>query len=118
MSVLHASLRVAEGQARETGDHVRAAALDGEAQAIEDALLDAVREGLELLEAMGCYVRTGHHSSTSGEWRDVVAVWCQPGLDRPVLEGSTMGKRMRPHRGGDVSGLVQTVYVSNGRGAQ
>jgi hypothetical protein len=70
VSVLHASLRVAAGQARQAGDHVTAASLDGEAQAIEDALLDAVREGLELLEAMACYVRTGHHSKDTGEWRD------------------------------------------------
>ena len=70
VSVLHASLRVAAGQARDVGDQVKAAALDGEAQAIEDALLDSVREGLELLEAMACYVRTGHHSATTGEWRD------------------------------------------------
>jgi TrwC relaxase len=70
VSVLHASLRVAAGQARQAGDQVKAAALDGEAQAIEDALLDAVREGLELLEAMACYVRTGHHSKDTGEWRD------------------------------------------------
>jgi conjugative relaxase-like TrwC/TraI family protein len=70
VSVLHASLRVAAGQARHAGDHVKAAALDSEAQAIEDALLDAVREGLELLEAMACYVRTGHHSASTGEWRD------------------------------------------------
>jgi conjugative relaxase-like TrwC/TraI family protein len=70
VSVLHASLRVAAGQAREAGDHVKAAALDGGAQAIEDAMLDAVREGLELLEAMACYVRTGHHSKDTGEWRD------------------------------------------------
>jgi TrwC relaxase len=70
VSVLHASLRVAAGQARQAGDHVTAAALDREAQAIEDALLDAVRGGLELLEAMACYVRTGHHSKDTGEWRD------------------------------------------------
>ena len=70
VSVLHASLRVAPGQAREAGDGVKAAALDGEAQAIEDALLNAVREGLELLGAMACYVRTGHHSKDTGEWRD------------------------------------------------
>jgi conjugative relaxase-like TrwC/TraI family protein len=70
VSVLHASLRVAAGQARQAGDHVAAAALDGEAQAFEDALLGAVREGLELLEAMACYVRTGHHSKDTGEWRD------------------------------------------------
>jgi conjugative relaxase-like TrwC/TraI family protein len=70
VSVLHASLRVAAGQAREAGDEVKAAALDGEAQAVEDALLDTVREALELLEAMACYVRTGHHSKDTGEWRD------------------------------------------------
>ena len=70
VSVLHASLRVAAAQAREAGDQVKAAALDGEAQAIEDALREAMREGLELLEAMACYVRTGHHSATTGEWRD------------------------------------------------
>ena len=70
VSVLHASLRVAAGQARQAGDDVTAAALDGEAQAIEDALLDSMREGLELLEAMACYIRTGHHSKDTGEWRD------------------------------------------------
>jgi hypothetical protein len=59
VSVLHASLRVAAGQAREAGDEVKAAALDGEAQAIEDALLDAVREGLELLEAATLAVSPG-----------------------------------------------------------
>ena len=70
ISVLHASIRVAAAQARETWDEIKAVALDAEAQAIESALLDSVREGLELLEAMGCYVRTGHHSATTGEWRD------------------------------------------------
>jgi len=70
ISVLHASLRVAAAHACDAGDDVTAAALDGEAQAIEDALREAMREGLELLEAMACYVRTGHHSATTGEWRD------------------------------------------------
>jgi len=70
VSVLHASLRVAAGRAREAGDEATAAALDGEARAIEDALLEAVREGLEVLEAQACYVRTGHHSKDTGEWRD------------------------------------------------
>ena len=39
VSVLHASLRVAAAQAREAGDDVKGAALDGEAHAIEDALV-------------------------------------------------------------------------------
>jgi integrase len=96
VSVLHASLRVAAGQARETGDQVKAAALDGEAQAIEDALLDAVREGLELLEAMACYVRTGHHSATMGEWRDGKGLG-SPALVASMLEAcGTVGKRQGP----------------------
>jgi TrwC relaxase len=66
VSVLHASLRVAAAHARQAGDHAKAAALDGEAQAIEEALLESVREGLELLQAMACYVRTGHHSKDTG----------------------------------------------------
>jgi len=77
VSVLHASLRVAAGQARHAGDHVKAAALDGEAQTIEDALLDAVREGLELFEAMACYVRTSHHSATTGSGGTAKA-WSRP----------------------------------------
>jgi TrwC relaxase len=91
ISVLHASLRVAAGQAREAGDHAKAAALAGEAQAIEDALLDSVREGLELLEAMACYVRTGHHSKDTGEWRDgkglVATSWLHT-ISRPERPGS------------------------------
>jgi len=71
ISVLHTSLRVAAGQVREAGDHVKAAALDAEAQAIEDALLDSVRKGLELLEAMAC----GNPIQTSTWWQ----VWQKSG---------------------------------------
>jgi hypothetical protein len=71
VSILHASLRVAAARARESGDHVKAAALDGEAQALEDALLDSVREGLELLEAMGCYVRTGQARQAAEQAHDL-----------------------------------------------
>jgi hypothetical protein len=46
ISVLYASLRVAAVRAREAGDDVEAMALDGEAQAIQDALLSTIREGL------------------------------------------------------------------------
>ena len=46
ISVLHASLRVAAVRACKAGDDVEATALDGEAQAIQEALLSTIREGL------------------------------------------------------------------------
>lgn len=104
VSVLHASLRVAAGRARETGDDVTAAALDGEAQAIEDALRDSVREGLDLLEAMACYVRTGHHSATTGgvagregPRRDLLAAYHQPRRGSPAAHPPG-GPERRPAR--------------------
>ena len=70
VSVLHASYRVAARQARDRGDHVRAAAFDAGADALEDALMQAARAAVAWLEQHAAYTRTGHHSAQSGEWRD------------------------------------------------
>ena len=70
VSVLHASYRVAARQARQRGDHARAAALDARADEIEAALLESAREAVAWLEQHATYTRTGHHSARSGEWRD------------------------------------------------
>ena len=70
VSVLHASYRTAARQARDRGDDGEAAALDAKAQEIEDALIESAREAVSWLEAHATYTRTGHHSATSGEWRD------------------------------------------------
>jgi TrwC relaxase len=70
VSVLHASYRVAAGQARDRGDEAQAAALDARADEIENALLDAAREAVAWLERHAAYTRTGHHSARTGEWRD------------------------------------------------
>ena len=86
VSVVHASLRVAAAQARDAGDHVTAAALDGEAQDIEEALLESVG-GPRAARGHGLLVRTGHHSRTPGSGgtgrprRDLVAAHDQPGRD-------------------------------------
>ena len=70
VSVLHASYRVAARQARQRGDQDQAAALDARADAIEAALMDSAREAVAWLEQHATYTRTGHHSASTGEWRD------------------------------------------------
>jgi conjugative relaxase-like TrwC/TraI family protein len=70
VSVLHASHRVSARQAREHGDHERAAALDAKADEIEDALMDSARDAVSWLDQHATYTRTGHHSAGTGEWRD------------------------------------------------
>ena len=70
VSVLHASYRVSARQARDRGDQGQAAALDAKADELEDALMEAAREALGWLERHATYTRTGHHSASTGEWRD------------------------------------------------
>jgi hypothetical protein len=70
VSVLHASYRVSARQARDRGDEDEAAALDARAAELEDALMQSAREAVGWLEAHATYTRTGHHSATTGEWRD------------------------------------------------
>jgi hypothetical protein len=70
VSVLHASYRVSARKARDRGDTEQAAALDGRAGEIEQALVESAREAVAEMERDAAYTRTGHHSSTSGEYRD------------------------------------------------
>src|SRR5271157_904226 len=70
ISVLHASLKIAAQEAFKRGDLVAAGELSAEADGIEADLLASAQFALERVEAEACYTRTGHHSSTTGEWRD------------------------------------------------
>jgi hypothetical protein len=70
VSVLHASLKIAAQEAYNRGDLVAAGKLNAEADGIEADLEAAARFALERAEAEACYTRTGHHSATTGEWRD------------------------------------------------
>jgi conjugative relaxase-like TrwC/TraI family protein len=70
ISVLHASLKVSAVRATEQDDIASAAELDAEADGIEADLIESARIAIEKAEEVACYTRTGHHSSTSGEWRD------------------------------------------------
>ena len=70
VSVLHASLKIAAQEAFKRGDLVTAGKLHAEADGIEADLEAVARFAVERAEAEACYTRTGHHSSTTGEWRD------------------------------------------------
>ena len=70
VSVLHASLKIAAQEAQARGDLVAAGKLNAEADGIEADLEVAARFALDRAEAEACYTRTGHHSATTGEWRD------------------------------------------------
>jgi conjugative relaxase-like TrwC/TraI family protein len=70
ISVLHASLKIAALEAYYRGDLVAAGKLNAEADGIEADLEAAARFALQCAEAEACYTRTGHHSATTGEWRD------------------------------------------------
>jgi hypothetical protein len=58
VSVLHASYRISARQARQCGDHDRAAAFDARADDIEAALMDSAREAVAWLERHATYTRT------------------------------------------------------------
>jgi conjugative relaxase-like TrwC/TraI family protein len=70
VSILHASYRVAAEQARERGEAAAARKFDERADAIEAALMDSARQAVRWLEGNATYTRTGHHSKSTGEWRD------------------------------------------------
>ena len=70
VSVLHASLKIAAQEAFTRGDLAESGRLHAEADGIEADLEAAARFAVERAEAEACYTRTGHHSSTTGEWRD------------------------------------------------
>ena len=84
VSVLHASLKVAAGR---TGDAELAARLNGLADGIEQDLMDSARAAIAYAEERAAFVRTGHHSATTGEWRDAL------GLDRGAVPAPHLAGR-------------------------
>ncbi len=70
VSVLHASLKVSALKALEDGEEDLAAVLNAEADGIESDLVESAQAALRWAEQQASYTRTGHHSSTTGEWRD------------------------------------------------
>ena len=72
VSLVFASLITDAQEHREAGDEQRAAQLEAEARAIEDALVQTALGTVREIEQVACYTRTGHHPG--GEWRDAAGV--------------------------------------------
>ena len=70
VSVLWASLLAASAEAAAEGREAEAERLAGQAEQVRGAVKRANDRMIAVAERELAYVRTGHHSATSGEWRD------------------------------------------------
>ena len=81
VSMLFAGYLAASVQAREAGDEQAADRLAKRARDIEQAVMAGAEESLKHVQARAAYVRTGHHSAHSGQFRDadgiVATRWLQ-----------------------------------------
>ena len=70
VSLMYAGLLAAAKQARDQGDEREAERLRAEAERVEAAVMAGADRMLEVAGQRGAIVRTGHHSASSGEFRD------------------------------------------------
>ena len=70
VSLLQASYAATATAARERGDTAAADAYEARVKAIDDAAVETARQVIALAEQRALFVRTGHHSAHTGEFRD------------------------------------------------
>lgn len=70
VSLLQASYAATAAAARSRGDEATAAAYEARVKAIDDAAIQTARQVVALAEERALFVRTGHHSAHTGEFRD------------------------------------------------
>jgi hypothetical protein len=70
VSLLQVSYAAAAAKARAAGNEDLAGDMEARVRAIDDAAVEAARHIVARVEQKALFVRTGHHSSHSGEWRD------------------------------------------------
>ena len=70
VSLLQASYAATAARARGRGDTATADACEARVRAIDDAAVETARQVIALAEQRALFVRTGHHSAHTGEFRD------------------------------------------------
>ena len=70
VSLLQASYAATAEAARERGDTAAADDCEAKVKAIDDAAIETARQVIALAEQRALFVRTGHHSAHTGEFRD------------------------------------------------
>jgi conjugative relaxase-like TrwC/TraI family protein len=70
VSLLQASYAAAAARARQQGDTATADVYEAKVKAIDDAAVETARQVIALAEERALFVRTGHHSAHTGEFRD------------------------------------------------
>src|SRR2546429_3663232 len=116
VSLLYAGLLAAAQQAWDRGDERESEGLRAEAKQIEAAVMAGADRMLEVAGQRGAIVRTGHHSASSGEFRDAegfVAGEFLPHTSRarappPHVQATVLNKGRRAGRAdGDRGGAVE-----------
>ena len=74
VSLLQVGFRAEAKRARDEGRERDAEQLEARAEQIDAALSETASEIVAWIEQHLAYVRTGHHSATSGEWRDAAGL--------------------------------------------
>lgn len=74
VSLVFASLITDAQEHRDAGDVQGAVQFEAQARDIEAALVQTALSVVREIEQVAAYTRTGHHSATSGEWRDADGV--------------------------------------------
>ena len=74
VSLLQVGFRAEAQHARDEGRERDAEQLEARAEQIDAALSETASEIVAWIEQHLAYVRTGHHSATSGEWRDAAGL--------------------------------------------
>ena len=93
VSLLQVGYRAAAKRARDEGREQDAEQLEARAEQIEAALIETASEVVAWIEQHLAYVRTGHHSATSGEWRDADGL-----VVGAFLAAHQPGRRAEPSR--------------------
>ena len=109
VSLLYAGLLAAAQQARDQGDEREAERLRAEAGRVEAAVMAGADRMLEVAGQRGAIVRTGHHSASSGAFRDAEGLVAVKFLqhtsraDDPQLhvQVTVLNKAQRRQSGGD-----------------
>ena len=70
VSLLQASYAAAAARARQRGDTATADEFEAKVKAIDDAAVQTAAQVISLAEERALFVRTGHHSAHTGEFRD------------------------------------------------
>ena len=104
MSVLWASLLAAAAEAEAEGHEAEAERLAEQAEQVRGAVKRANDRMMAVAEREAAYVRTGHHSATTGEYRDAEGFIVASFQQHDARDGPAAPRAQRDRQPGAASG--------------